>query len=151
MREKILKKTIIILLAAVLAVGLFAVWSKVNYWIRPASAIESINIRLMLQSGYKDIIVTDSAEIECIRNMAADVQNDLSTVVKIVDAEAWQEDAHIAICFNYSDGKHQDFCAHKDKAVFFIGLNGKDYYWKCVRMEHVNNNDLYDYFQEDFN
>lgn len=143
--NKILKKTIVIL-TAVFAIVLFSAWSNANYWIRPANEIESINVRLTLKNGYKDITITDIDEIEYIRNMAADVQKNICPLT-IIDAEACQKDTHIAMWFSYSNGKKQGFYAHKNKAGCFMGQN---YDWKYVQLEHTNNNDFYDYFQENF-
>lgn len=146
--EKILKKTIIILLAAVLAVGLFAVWSNANYWIRPASEIENIHVRLTLKSGYKDMMITDRAEIEYIRNMVTDVQDELNIFdVVIRDAEHFQADVPICLQFNYSDGRRQEFYVLRNAAVCFVG---QDYYWKYIGADNVNTDDLYDYFKDDF-
>lgn len=145
--KKTSKKMIIILLAAILAVCLFAVWSSNNYWIRPAGEIESIDVWLLLKEGYKEITITDTNEIKHIRDMVIDIQNDPS-LIRIGDVENWQKDSNIGLLFNYKDGRRQNFDAHKGSAVCFTGFNGEDYYWKYVYMYTANTDELFNYFQE---
>lgn len=147
--KKVSKKMIVIPLVILCAATvLILCYINIHWWkIRSAGEIKSIDVRLGLDNGYKDITITDSAEIEYIRNMAADIQDEFNIFgAKIRDAEYFQSDAHICLLFNYSDGRKQEFWVQKNSAVGFMG---QDYYWKYIRMDNVNTNELYDYFQED--
>ena len=151
MRGKKTSKKMIIIFSVVLCVAVIALvlwYINVNWWvIRPADEIESIDIRLTLKSGYKDMTITDKAEIEHIRNMVADVQNEFNIGdAKIHDAN-FEADVPISLFFYYNDGRRQEFLVLKKGA---IGFMGPDYRWKYISMDNVNTNELYNYFSEDF-
>ena len=151
MREKKTSKKIIIIFSIVLCVAVIALflwYINVNWWmIRPADEIERINIRLTLKSGYKDMTITDRAEIERIRNMVADVQNEFSIWDAKIHDGNFESDVPISLFFYYSDDRQQEFLVLKRGAICFMG---SDYRWKYISMDNVNTNELYNYFQEDF-
>ena len=149
--KKISKKTVVTLLIifCVATVTLFLCYININWWkIRPANEMKSIDIRLTLKNDYKNITITDSTEIEYIRNIASDIQNEFNILgAKIYNAEHFQSDSDICLLFNYSDGRQQEFLVQQDSA---IGFMGQDYYWKYIIMNNVNSDELYNYFREDF-
>ena len=153
MRQKKKSKKMIIIFSVVLGVAviaLFLCYIHINWWmIRPSDEIENIEIRLTLKDRYKDMTITDKGEIEHVREIAADVQKEFHIwEAKIYDAEVFQSDPLISMYFHYSDGRHQEFLVLKEGVAG--GFAGPDYYWKYIRMDHVNTNELYNYFREDF-
>lgn len=148
--KKISKKMIVtfLIILCLTIISLFLCYININWWkIRPADEMKSIDVRLGLKNDYKDITITDRDEIEYIRNIAADIQNEFNILgAKINNAEYFQSDAHICLLFKYSDGRQQEFLVQKNSAVGFMG---QDYYWKYIRMNDINTNELYNYFQED--
>lgn len=110
-----------------------------NIWtVKPSNEIKSINLSVLGNNGYSDIVIADDDKISEIRDLICGLQKEINitNVTAVRDAELYQKDPQFAMTFEY-DGNSQEICVHKNSVVIF---DGDHKYF--LQLEDMNTEDL---------